>query len=330
MAELHIMIEGQMGLNWTRWQRIVTAVEALGFDGLFRSDHLKNPNPEFEDALELWTSLTYVAAQTRRITFGSLVTPITFRHPVWLAKMAASVDDLSRGRFIFGIGAGWNRHEHETFGLPFPGDAERFARLEEALQIIRIMMTATEPTSFQGKYYQLDKALMLPRPHRPGGPPILIGGNGAKYTLPMVAKYASEWNAVYMSAENYRMTRRKLNGFLASEGRSPGQMKYSIMTGLYFAKNQGALRKTLDKARQNHPETRTLDDAELIKYVRQRGPLIGTPGQITDQLGQLIESGAQRVMVQWLDLDDLNGLEVLAQQVLPKVRAMKPGTSTNI
>jgi F420-dependent oxidoreductase-like protein len=324
MAEMCIMIEGQSGLTWARWQKICTAADALGWDGLFRSDHLKNPVPDFEEALELWTSLTYAAGQTHRVVFGPLVTPITFRHPVWIAKMAAAVDDLSHGRLVLGLGAGWNRVEHRAFGLPFPPDAERFARLEEALQVIRALFHADQPTNLAGKYYTLEEALLLPRPERRGGPPVLIGGNGPKYTLPLAAKYADEWNAVYVNAAAYKMLRRKFNGFLAAAGRSPAQLKYSLMTGLYFAKNQMALKRTLDRARQNYAEARTLTDDELITYVRQKGPLIGTPNQIVDQIGELVEAGVSRLMLQWLDLDDLSGLELLAQQVLGHTRKMTP------
>lgn len=322
MAELCIMIEGQMGLNWERWQRICSAVEELGFDGLFRSDHYRNPEPEYEDSLELWTSLTYAASHTKRIFFGPLVTPITFRHPTMLAKVATAVDDLSGGRLVFGIGAGWNEREHVAFGVPFPHTGERFARLEEALQLIRLLFRSEEPVSFQGQYYSLKEALLLPRPKRAGGPPILIGGNGIKRTLPLVAKYADEWNAVYLTPEDYQLRRGHLNGYLAAQNRSPKNMKYSMMTGLHFAKDDAALKGVLEKIRARRPDTNNLSDLELAVFIRQRGPLLGTPTAIIDQIGKLVDCGLSRLMVQWLDLDDLEGMEAFAARVLPQVRRM--------
>ncbi len=126
--DVGIMIEGQMGLNWPRWKRLVRAVETLGFVGLWRSDHFTNRTPPDMDSLELWTSLTWLADNTSRIEFGPLVTPVSFRHPVWTARMAKEVDDLSGGRLVLGVGAGWQEREHRMFGFPLLPIPERFAR----------------------------------------------------------------------------------------------------------------------------------------------------------------------------------------------------------
>src|SRR5574341_1941350 len=122
MLEIAIMIEGQNGLTWPRWQNIVRAVEDLGFAGLYRSDHFTNANPPDKESLELWVSLTWLAANTSRIEFGPLVTPFSFRHPALTARMAAAVDDLSGGRLTLGLGAGWQerRSEEHTSELQSP------------------------------------------------------------------------------------------------------------------------------------------------------------------------------------------------------------------
>src|SRR3954463_2031621 len=112
MPEIGIMVEGQNGMNWSRWKRIARAVEDAGFVGLFRSDHYTNPDPPDLDSLELWVSLTWLAANTKRIVFGPVVSPVSFRHPTMTARMAAAVDDLSGGRLILGLGAGWQEREH--------------------------------------------------------------------------------------------------------------------------------------------------------------------------------------------------------------------------
>ncbi|MCB0081201.1 MAG: LLM class flavin-dependent oxidoreductase, partial [Caldilineaceae bacterium] len=133
--DIAIMLEGQHGLNWPRWQRIVRAVEDLGFAGLYRSDHFTNPSPPDLDSLELWISLAWLASHTSRIEFGSMVSPVSFRHPVWTARMAKDVDNLSGGRLILGVGAGWQEREHANFGFDLLEVPERFARFEEGLEV---------------------------------------------------------------------------------------------------------------------------------------------------------------------------------------------------
>jgi len=129
MIEIAITNEGQNGLNWPRWQRIAPAVEELGFSGLYRSDHFTNPKPPDLDSLELWTSLTWLASHTKRIRFCPLVSPVSFRHPVHTVRMASAVDDLSGGRLVLGVGAGWQGREHDNYGfdlLDVPGRLARY------------------------------------------------------------------------------------------------------------------------------------------------------------------------------------------------------------
>src|SRR5512147_2464640 len=173
MLEIAIMLEGQNGLTWPRWQKIVRLVEEAGFIGLFRSDHFTNANPPDKESLELWTSLTWLACNTKRIEFGTLVTPFSFRHPALTARMAAAVDDLSGGRLTLGMGAGWQEREHKLFGFDLLDIPGRFARFEEGLECVTRLLRSDEPVTFGGKYFQLDGAQVLPRPQRTGGPRIL-------------------------------------------------------------------------------------------------------------------------------------------------------------
>ncbi|HET9914732.1 MAG TPA: LLM class flavin-dependent oxidoreductase, partial [Anaerolineales bacterium] len=196
MLEIAIMIEGQNGLTWPRWQKIVRLVEDLGFVGLFRSDHFTNSNATDIDSLELWTSLTWLAGNTKRIEFGPLVTPFSFRHPVHTARMASAVDDLSNGRLVLGLGAGWQEREHRLFGFDLLEPEARFNRFKEGMEVVTHLLQSDEPVTLEGQYYQLRGATLLPRPQRPGGPRILIGGNGVRRTLSYVVQYASEWNCV--------------------------------------------------------------------------------------------------------------------------------------
>ena len=220
--DIAIMIEGQNGLNWLRWKRIVKLVEDLGFAGLYRSDHFTNSKAPVIDSLDLWVSFTWLADNTRRIEFGSLVTPFSFRHPVHTARMASAVDDLSGGRFTLGLGAGWQEREHEKFGFPLLDMDGRFRRMEEGLEVVTRLLQSDEPSDFSGEFYTLQEAVMLPRPARAGGPPILIGGNGEKRTLPLTARFADEWNADFITADEVRRLNGILDEMLEERGRKPG------------------------------------------------------------------------------------------------------------
>ena len=305
MIEVAIMLEGQNGLNWPRWQRIAAAVEDLGFAGLYRSDHYTNANPPDLDSLELWVSLTWLASHTRRIEFGPLVSPVSFRHPTLTARMASAVDDLSGGRLTLGMGAGWQEREHSNYGWDLLDVPRRFARLEEGLEVVTRLLKHDEPVDFEGEFYRLKEAVLLPRPQRPGGPPLLIGGNGVKHTLPLVAKYAAEWNAVYLPSAQFALRNVRLNELLAAAGRPLASVRRSMMTGLVFGRDESEVQRRL--------KGRSATD------LHERGVIVGLASEVVEQLGQLAQVGVQRVMLQWLELDDLDGLEALARDVLPRV-----------
>jgi len=302
--DIAIMIEGQNGLTWPRWQNLAAAVEDLGFTGLFRSDHFTNDAPPDQASLELWVSLTWLASHTRRIEFGPLVSPVSFRHPVLTARMAAAVDDLSSGRLTLGLGAGWQVREHRLFGFDLLDLKPRFTRFEEGLEVITRLLKSDGPVTFEGQYYQLRAAELLPHPVRPGGPRILIGGNGEKRTIPLAAKYADEWNAVFLRLAELARLNAHLDEVLLSHAREPKSVKRSLMTGLRF----GQTRKDLDEKLSARHQTGG--------WLRKRGILVGVGEQIKEQLAELEKTGIQRVMLQWLDLDDLKGLSALAKVVL--------------
>ena len=306
MLELAIMIEGQNGLNWARWQRIARAVEDLGFAGLYRSDHYTNANPPDLDSLECWVSLTWLAANTQRIEFGPLVTPVSFRHPTMTARMASAVDDLSGGRLTLGLGAGWQEREHANYGYDLLDVRRRFKRFEEGLQIITHLLTRDAPLTFDGEFYRVKDAVLLPRSHR--HIPILIGGNGEKRTLPFAARYASEWNATFQTPEDFARLNAHLDELLAANGRQPREVRRSMMTGCIFGKDDAEVQRNASAHR------------ESIADLRKHGRVVGTVSEVVDQLGRLAEAGVQRVMLQWLDLDDLAGLEALARGVLPQFK----------
>jgi F420-dependent oxidoreductase-like protein len=303
MLEIAIMIEGQNGLTWHRWQKIARFVEEAGFVGLFRSDHFTNSNPPDIESLELWTSLTWLGCNTERIEFGPLVTPFSFRHPVHTARMASAVDDLSGGRLTLGLGAGWNEREHDLFGFDLLELKARFDRFEEGMEVVTRLLRSEEPVTFDGQYYQLRGATLLPRPQHHGGPRILVGGEG-KRTLGNVVHYAVEWNCVMLTPERFARHNQRLTGMLMDAGRDPQAVRRSMMTGCVFGRDETALQEKL------HARGRTLEQ------LQQRGMIAGPAEAVLSQLRELEQAGLQRIMLQWLDLDDMAGLEALANAVL--------------
>ncbi|MFW6070107.1 MAG: TIGR03560 family F420-dependent LLM class oxidoreductase [bacterium] len=303
--EVAIMIEGQNGLDWPRWQRLARAVEELGFVGLFRSDHYTNANGPDKDSLELWVSLTWLADNSERLEFGPMVTPFSFREPTMTARMAAAVDDLSGGRLILGLGAGWQEREHHKFGHDLLPTAQRFDRFEEGMEVVTRLLQEDEPVDFEGEYYQLNEALLLPRPQRPGGPPILVGGNGPRRTLPLAARYAQEWNGVFTTAEHFAELNDRLDELLEAEGRQPDDVRRSLMTGTIFGRERAEV------------EEKAAARGRSIDELRQHGLIVGAGDDFGEQIKAYEEAGAYRILLQWLDLDDLDGLAAMAHTVLP-------------
>jgi F420-dependent oxidoreductase-like protein len=309
MIEVALMVEGQNGLTWPRWQRIARAAEELGFAGLYRSDHYTNAAPPDKESLELWVSLTWLASHTSRIEFGPIVSPVSFREPTMTARIAAAVDDLSGGRLQLGLGAGWQEREHANFGFQLLEKGPRMDRFEEGLEVITRLLRSDGPASFQGSYYRLHDAILLPRPQRPGGPPIVIGGNGPRRTLPLVARFADEWNGVFVPPARFAELSAELDGLLAAAGRQPEQVRRTLMTGSHYGRDAAELARLL------------ADAGVSAEQAAARGLLAGTADAVAAQIRAFAAAGVQRIMVQWLALDDLDRLEHFAAHVLPAVAA---------
>jgi F420-dependent oxidoreductase-like protein len=299
MPEIALMVEAQSGLTWPRWQRLVTAAEDLGFAALYRSDHLVNAQPPDHESLELWTSLTWLATHTRRIEFGPLVSPLTFRHPVHLAHAAASLDELSNGRFTLGLGAGWSRREHEMYGFEMFPPGERLDRLEEGLTIISALLRGDQPFTFQGRHFTLRDAVLLPRTTRPR---ILVAGRGRKRSFPLAACFADEWNAMFVTPAELAEMNVELDRLLRAAGRQPTDLRRTVMQGVEVGRTDGEIE---EKRR-----------ARSWAFWREPGLVAGTAPRLREILADFDRAGAQRVILQWLDLDDIDGLHILAESVL--------------
>ena len=304
MLEVAIMIEGQDGIGWDRWKRLGRAAEDLGYAGLYRSDHFTEPEGPLKEALELWSSLTWLADNTERIEFGPLVSPVSFRHPVITAWQASAVDNLAGGRLQLGVGAGWQEREHDAFGFDLLDTDRRFARFEEGLEVATRLLRNEEPVSFEGEFYRLRDALLTVRSPRPGGPPVVIGGNGPRRTLPLAVRFADEWNGVFLTADQFADLNARLEGLLREAGRTPEDVRRTLMTRGVFGRTRAEVDRKLDGVARED-----LDAAVIA----------GTADEFVDRLGRLSDVGVQRVMLQWLEPDDLDGLEAMAGSVLPQL-----------
>jgi F420-dependent oxidoreductase-like protein len=319
MVAVSIQIEGQNGLTWPHWKRLVREIEDLGFAGLFRSDHFTNARPPDKASLETIVSLTYLADHTQRIHFGPLVAPISFREPTLLARQAATLDDLSGGRMILGLGAGWQDREHRLFGHELGDVPTRMARLEEGLEVITRLLKSDEPVTHEGTFFQLRGATLLPRPQRPGGPPILIGGNGPKRTLPLVVRYADIWNGNFLSPAAFHERSTTLAQLLQAAGRNPSEVKRTVMLSLTFGRDMAELERKLSW-RRDDPQYSGKSLERVIEDVKSEGgTIIGTPDMIIEQIKAYGKTGAGELILQWFDLDDIEGLRAFAASVLPQV-----------
>src|SRR5919108_991930 len=279
-------------------KNLITKAENSGFDSFWVMDHFHQiqfvGRPE-EPMLEGWTIISMLAGITSKIKLGTLVTGIIYRYPSVLAKVAATLDVLSKGRLFMGIGAGWNEEESLAYGISFTSNQERMLRLEEAIQIIRKMWTEEPYASFNGKYYQIHNAYCNPKPIQKPSPPILVGGSGERKTLKIVAKYADACN-LFGSPETVK---RKLN-ILKEHCKSVGRDYDSILKTTL-----GAIRiddyKEIAKKREQ--QITKMPEEQIREFA-----IYGTPEDVSRQIKLLEEVGIQYLIV---DLDPSRELEVL-------------------
>lgn len=301
MTQLGIMIEGQEGLNWERWRRICSDTDSLGFASLRRSDHLISlMNDPARDCVECWTSLALAAQWTKRIEFGPMVSPITFRLPGVLAKQAAAVDALSGGRLILGVGAGWNENEHSIFQVPFYTQKERFDRLEAGIRIMRQTW-----------------AMSSPKPGR-NPIPLLIGGKGARRTIPLVAREAAEWNHSTLNADTFRSHAAALDQCCRDIGRDPRSIKRSVMTSYVIGRDASELKDRAARIGEIIPPLRSMTPDQVLENRRQAW-FVGTPEEIAGQMREYAKLGVDLFMLQHFLLDDGDALRLLAEEVIPAI-----------
>jgi len=317
MVKLSIAAEGLFGLTWPQWKQLVDTVEGLGFHGLYISDHFILPEPPDYPSLEMIVALTYLAAHTERVRFGPRVSPFTYRDPVMLARQAA-LDDLSGGRMSLGVGAGWMEREHDMFGYDLGDIPERFDRFEEGLEVATRLLRFDEPVSFEGRFYQLRDAV-LPAPRRPSGPPIVIGGIGPKRTMPLVARFADDWNIGNLSPDQFAERSAMLDEMIVAAGRRPEDVSRTLNTPVACWRTPEELTTRLRAVRRFGSVWRDVPDEEVLEAYRRNSWLAGNPEEIGQQIRAFEAVGVTEVELKWADPDDIEGLEVLAREVLPHV-----------
>ena len=231
-----------------RLVELVQAAESAGFDLVTVMDHfyqIGNVGAEDEPMLEAYTTLGAIAAQTRRVRLGTMVTGVTYRNPALLAKMVTTLDVVSGGRAVLGIGAGWNESEHRGYGFELPPIRERMDRLDEALAICRLMFTQERP-SFEGRHYRIEEALNSPRPIQAGGPKILVGGGGERRTLRLAARYADMTNW-FGTLDELRHKTEVLQEHCEAEGRDPSTILRTVMAPFVLVNHEREAQATLDR-----------------------------------------------------------------------------------
>jgi F420-dependent oxidoreductase-like protein len=301
----------QQDVTYEQVRDIWKAAEELGFDSAWNFDHFMPILGADTDGacLEGWTMLAALAAETSKIRIGTLVTGNTYRNPALLAKMATTVDHISNGRLYLGIGAAWFGEEHEAYGFPFYTAHERAERLDEALQVITKLWTEDHP-SFNGKFYQLKDAPFAPKPVQQPHPPILIGGQGKKWIMPLVARYAQAWNApLRLTPEEIRERIAQIKEDCRRIGREPCNVEVSAFLVLYTITDVPLVGPALRLG------ARLMTDKAIARNV-----LAGSAKDITAKIRTFVDAGATHIILNVQPPFSRDLLRRFAEEVMPQFR----------
>jgi F420-dependent oxidoreductase-like protein len=296
---LTLMIEGQEGVTWEQWCALADACERHGVGTLFRSDHYISQSAEATSvAHDAWTTIAGLAARTRTLRFGTLVSPATFRLPGLLANAAATADHISGGRIELGIGAGWMEREHRAYGFPFPDTSTRVAMFAEQLEIVHRLWTE-ERVTFHGSHYTLEDAPAQPKPLQQPHPPLLVGGSGKRGTVEPALRFADEYNAPFVSPDEFARIKTKVPGLRAS-----------TMTGFIVGETR---EDALDRARTLYGRVpRDVDFGTWLDRYSARA-IVGSVDEARARLREYEQAGCDRVMLQHLLHADLEPVRLLAE-----------------
>jgi F420-dependent oxidoreductase-like protein len=309
-----LMIEGQEGVSWEQWRALGAACDEHGYEALFRSDHyLSVAGHADRGSLDAWTTLAALAAITSRVRLGTLVSPATFRHPSVLAKSVVTVDQVSGGRAELGIGAGWLEAEHRAYGFPFADMRTRMDVMAEQMEIVARSFS-DERVSFQGQHYEIDYLDARPKPLQRPRPPIIVGGRGGRRSLALAARWADEYNTFSASLDELRQRRDAFAQAWTDAGRDPDSFRFSAMVAALVGADDAELRERVARL----AEWQGSEPAQVLDSLRATG-VVGTVDEVAEQLRELEAAGAQRVMLQHLLHDDLDAVELIGRELIPRV-----------
>jgi F420-dependent oxidoreductase-like protein len=311
-----LMVEGQEGITWEQWLALSEACERLGFEGLFTSDHYFSVmGAAGRGSSDAWTVLSALAARTERLRLGTLVSPVTFRLPTVLAKVAMTVDHISGGRVEIGMGAGWWEEEHRTHGIPFPPTNERMQMLEEQLEIVHGLLSE-EVFSFRGKHYTLQDCRLVPKGVQRPHPPIIVGGKGGPRISRLVARWADEFNTHGGTPKEVGDRYARVREAVDAAGREQDTVTTSLMTWVCVGADETSFRERVERARRLDPDAGSFDDflADI-----ENDCIVGTPDRAAERLSEYAAAGVQRILLNHLLFDDVDTLELLAHDVFPNV-----------
>jgi F420-dependent oxidoreductase-like protein len=299
-----LMIEGQEGVAWADWVALAQACERLGFDALFRSDHYLSVTGHGDrGSLDAWGTVSALAAVTTTLRFGTLVSPATFRHPSVLAKAVVTADHISGGRVELGIGTGWLETEHAAYGFPFPPMGERMDILSEQLEIIHGQWTE-HTFDFTGRHYRIEGLGARPKPVQRPHPPLIVGGAAGPRSARLAAKWADEYNTVYVTPDVARERRRVLDEACRAEGRDPQSLRFSMMNGFVVGADQDEVRRRVDRLTE-------------WGVAPAEAWIVGTPDRIVARLREYEAAGIEAVMLQHHLFEDYAALELIGSEVIP-------------
>jgi F420-dependent oxidoreductase-like protein len=312
--ELCLMIEGQEGVTWPQWVALARACEEHGIPKLFRSDHHMNLDGEHPErgSLDAWATIAALGAVTSTLRLGTLVSPVTFRHPSALAKLVTAADHTSGGRVELGLGAGWHDREHAAYGFPFPPLRQRMEMLAEQLEIVHGHWS-DEPFTFRGRHYELEALEAQPKPVQRPRPPVIMGGDAGPKASALAALWADEYNTVFATPDEVRERRERIAAACEAAGREP--LPFSVMTGCVVGASADDLH---GRVRRLAERDGTPADADALR-AEQPGWIVGTVEEAAEQLGALRDAGAVRVMLQHLLHDELDAVALIGDELAPRL-----------
>jgi len=312
-----LMIEGQESVSWEQWLALAGACEDAGIEALFRSDHYSSVFGILDrGSLDAWTTLAGLAARTRRLRLGTLVSPATFRHPSLLARAVTTVDHISDGRVELGLGAGWHELEHRANGFDFADTPTRIARFAEQLELIHREWTE-DGFSFSGRHYSVDDCRALPKPVQQPHPWLIVGGSARRGTVDPAVRFADEYNTGFAPVDECRARRRTLDEACERAGRDPASLGFSLMTACVVGSNE---RETKARTERMLDRMGTPDSPVRVMLEAGRdGWIAGTVDQVVDRLAELEEAGVERVMLQHLAHDDLEMVALIGAEIVRRV-----------